>query len=111
LKVMRSPTFAKVDVLADGTGLSSRAGVALMAATAQRLRLSDGLCGALAGTRERRSAHDPGRVICDLAVMAADGGHCVSDLAVLLGAACPVRRGRVGLHRQAGAALDRRVRA
>ncbi|MDQ2896923.1 MAG: IS1380 family transposase [Actinomycetota bacterium] len=82
---MRSATFAKVDVLADGTGLSSRAGVALLAATAQRLGLSDGLCGALAGTRERRSSHDPGRVICDLALMAADGGRCVSDLAVLQG--------------------------
>jgi len=85
LKVIRSATFAKVDVLADGTGMSSRAGVALLAATAQRLGLSDGLCGALAGTRERRSSHDPGRVICDLAVMAADGGRCVSDLAVLQG--------------------------
>jgi len=82
---MRSATFAKVDVVADGTGMSSRAGVALLAATAQRLGLSDGLCGALAGTRERRSSHDPGRVICDLAVMAADGGRCVSDLAVLQG--------------------------
>jgi hypothetical protein len=85
LKVMRSATFAKVDVLADGTGLSSRAGVALLALTAQRLGLSDGLCRALAGIRERRCAHDPGRVLCDLAVMAADGGRCVSDLAVLQG--------------------------
>ncbi len=37
------------------------------------------------GTRERRSAHDPGRVFSDLAVMAADGGRCVSDLVVLAG--------------------------
>src|SRR3954453_6314783 len=34
-------------------------------------------------TRERRSAHDPGRVFCDLAVMLADGGRCVSDLVAL----------------------------
>jgi hypothetical protein len=72
-------------VVADGTGLSSRAGVALLALTAQRLGLSDGLCRALGGTRERRCAHEPGRVICDLAVMAADGGRCISDLAVLQG--------------------------
>jgi hypothetical protein len=57
----------------------------LLALTAQRLGLSDGLSGALAGMRERCSAHDPGRVLCDLAVMAADGGSCVSDLAVLAG--------------------------
>ena len=70
---------------ADGTGLSSRAGTVLLALTARRLGLTDALSGALAGTRERRSAHDPGRVFCDLAVMAADGGRCVSDLAVLAG--------------------------
>ena len=44
-----------------------------------------GSARALAVTRERRSAHDPGRVLCDLAVMAADGGRCVSDLAALAG--------------------------
>jgi len=85
LKVTRSASFRTVDVVADGSGLSSRVGTALLALTAGRLGLMDGLCGALAGTRERRSAHDPGRVLCDLAVMAADGGSCVSDLAVLAG--------------------------
>ena len=85
MKVMGSATFGTVDVVADGTGLSSRAGTVLFALTAQRLGLMDGLSGALAGTRERRSSHDPGRVFCDLAVMAADGGRCVSDLAALAG--------------------------
>ena len=85
MKVIGSASFGTVDVLADGTGLSSRVGSALLALTAQRLGLTDGLGGALAGTRQRRSAHDPGRVLCDLAVMAADGGRCVSDLAVLAG--------------------------
>ena len=85
MKVIGSASFGTVDVLADGTGLSSRVGSALLALTAQRLGLTDGLSGALAGTRQRRSAHDPGRVLCDLAVMAADGGRCVSDLAVLAG--------------------------
>jgi hypothetical protein len=83
--VTRSASFRTVDVVADGSGLSSRAGTVLLALTAQRLGLTDGLSGALAGTRERRSANDPGRVLCDLAVMAADGGSCVSDLAVLAG--------------------------
>ncbi len=82
---MGRSTIETVDVRADGTGLSSRAGSVLLALTAQRLGLTDGLSGALAGTRERRSGHDPGRVLCDLAVMAADGGHCVSDLAALAG--------------------------
>jgi Transposase DDE domain group 1 len=85
LKVMRNASCRTVDVLADGMGLSSRAGTSLLALTAERLGLTDGLSAALSGTRERRSAHDPGRVLCDLAVMAADGGRCVSDLAVLQG--------------------------
>lgn len=85
MKVTRSASFRTVDVVADGSGLSSRAGTVLLALTAQRLGLTDGLSGALAGIRERRSPHDPGRVLCDLAVMAADGGSCVSDLAVLAG--------------------------
>jgi hypothetical protein len=85
LKVMGRSTINTVDVVADATGLSSRAGSSLLALVAQRLGLTDGLSAALAGTRERRSGHDPGRVLCDLAVMAADGGRCVSDLAVLAG--------------------------
>ncbi len=85
MKVTRNASFGTVDVVADGKGLSSRAGTVLLALTAQRLGLTDALSGALTGTRERRSTHDPGRVFCDLAVMAADGGRCVSDLAVLAG--------------------------
>jgi len=50
----------------------------VLALVATRVGLTGGLSGALAGTRERRSGHDPGRVFCDLAVMLADGGRCVS---------------------------------
>ncbi|HSS61462.1 MAG TPA: IS1380 family transposase [Candidatus Limnocylindrales bacterium] len=74
-----------VDVRADGTGLCSRAGTSLLALAADRLGLTGGLSAALAGTRERLGGHDPGRVFCDLAVMLADGGRCVSDLAALAG--------------------------
>ena len=85
MKVMGRWSVKTVDVRADGTGLSSRAGSALLALTADRVGLTGGLGDALAGTRERRSAHDPGRVLCDLAVVLADGGRCVSDLAALAG--------------------------
>jgi Transposase DDE domain group 1 len=85
LKVMGRSTFGTLDVAADGTGLSSRAGTALLPLAAGKLGLTDALCAALAGTRERRSGHDPGRVFCDLAVVLADGGRCVSDLAALAG--------------------------
>jgi hypothetical protein len=58
-----------------------------LALVADRVGLTAGLCDALEGTRERRSGHEPGRVACDLAVMLADGGRCVSDLAALAGQA------------------------
>jgi len=83
LKVMGRSSIKKLEVSADGTGLSSRAGAALLPLAAERLGLTDALAWALAETRERRSAHDPGRVFCDLAVMLADGGRCVSDLIAL----------------------------
>jgi hypothetical protein len=83
LKVMGRSRIRKVDVKADATGLSSRAGTALLALAADRLGLTDALSWALSDTRERRSAHDPGRVFCDVAVMLADGGRCVSDLVAL----------------------------
>jgi hypothetical protein len=66
-------------------GLCSRAGTSLLALAADRLGLTGELSTALAGTRERQGGHDPGRVFCDLAVMLADGGRCVSDLAALAG--------------------------
>src|SRR5215204_7284971 len=80
---MGRSSIQKVEVRADGTGLSSRAGTALLPLAAERLGRTDALGWALGGTRERRSAHDPGRVFCDLAVMLADGGRCVSDLVAL----------------------------
>jgi hypothetical protein len=60
--------------------LVSHAGAALLAEAADRLALTDALSGALAGMRERRGRHDPGRVVRDLAVMLADGGDCLADL-------------------------------
>src|SRR5665811_307802 len=42
---------------------------------------------AMAPTRARRSAHDPGVVLRDLAASIADGGEAVSDLGVLAGQA------------------------
>ena len=69
-----------VEVTADGEGLVSHAGVVLLVELADRVGLTDALSGALGWTRERRSAHDPGRVLRDVAVMLADGGDCVTDI-------------------------------
>jgi hypothetical protein len=58
----------------------SHAGSALLAQVADKLGLTRSLSLRLAGLKQRRRGHDPGRVIRDLAVMLADGGECVSDL-------------------------------
>jgi hypothetical protein len=80
LKVMRDGRPVTVEVTADGAGLVSRAGSALLAGVADKLGLTRALSLRLAALKQRRRGHDPGRVIRDLAVMLADGGECVSDL-------------------------------
>jgi hypothetical protein len=80
LKVMRDGRPVTVDVIADGTGLVSHAGSALIARVADKLGLTKGLSVRLARLKQRRRGRDSGRVIRDLAVMLADGGECVSDL-------------------------------
>ncbi len=80
MKVMRDGRSVTVEVSADGAGLVSHAGSALLAQVAGELGLTRALSLRLAGLKARRRGHDPGRVIHDLAVMLADGGECVSDL-------------------------------
>jgi Transposase DDE domain group 1 len=80
LQVMRDGRPVTVEVTSDGAGLVSHAGSVLFAQVADKLGLTNALSLRLAGLKQRRRGHDPGRVICDLAVMLADGGECVSDL-------------------------------
>jgi hypothetical protein len=77
---MRDGRWVTVEVTADGAGLVSHAGAALLGQVADTVGLTRALSTRLAGVKRRRRGHDPGRVICDLAVMLADGGECVSDL-------------------------------
>jgi hypothetical protein len=84
-KVKTQTTRQTVEVRADGEGLVSHAGAFLLVELADRLGLTKALSAAMAPTRERRSAHDPGVVLRDLAVAIADGGDHVTDLGVLRG--------------------------
>ncbi len=80
MKVMRDGRSVTVEVTSDGAGLVSHAGSALVAEVADQLGLTRALSRELAGVKQRRRGHDPGRVFRDLAVMLVDGGECVSDL-------------------------------
>jgi Transposase DDE domain group 1 len=83
LQVTRARRNPTLQVVADDTAATSRAGTALLLTLADRLGLTGGLSRAMAPTRERRSPHDPGGVLRDLAVMLADGGDCLHDLGAI----------------------------
>jgi Transposase DDE domain group 1 len=69
-------------VTADGTGVVSHVGAALLRMLADRAGLTSALSGALARSRWL-PVHDRGRVLVDLAVMIADGGEAIVDIDVL----------------------------
>ena len=73
----------KVTVTADGRGVASHVGSGLLADLGAVTGLDRGFADAVGGGRQRRSAHDPGRVLADLAVLVAGGGETISDLGVL----------------------------
>ncbi len=81
--MMRDGRPVTVEVTSDGAGLVSHAGSALVAQVADKVGLTRALSRGLAGIKQRRRGHDPGRVFRDLAVMLVDGGECVSDLGVV----------------------------
>jgi len=70
-------------VSADGVGVVSHAGSRLLADLADRTTLTAQLSAVFTGRVAPQTAHDPGRVLTDVAVMIADGGECISDIAVL----------------------------
>jgi hypothetical protein len=80
---VQSTAWAKdLRVTADGTGVVSHVGAALLRMLADRAGLTATLSGALA-RRGWWPQHDRGRVLVDLAVMIADGGEAICDIDVL----------------------------
>jgi hypothetical protein len=70
----------RFEVTTDGAGVVGYAGAALLRELANRLGLTKALGWHGAGRRRR---HRDAAVLRDLAVMLADGGDCISDLAAL----------------------------
>ncbi|MGW7284380.1 hypothetical protein ACWGH4_02585 [Streptomyces sp. NPDC054847] len=62
---------------------SGHAGARLLADLADATGLTSAYSTALRSLRPRGTGHDPGRIATDLAVMLADGGETITDLAVL----------------------------
>jgi Transposase DDE domain group 1 len=61
----------------------SHAGSRLLADLADQTTLTGQFSAVFAGRTAPQTAHDPGRVLVDLAVMLADGGETISDIATL----------------------------
>ena len=80
LRVQATNCASSFEVTTDGVGVVGHAGAALLRELADRLGLTTALDWHQAGGRRR---HRDAAVLRDLAVLLADGGDCLSDLAVL----------------------------
>lgn len=106
MKVTHDGRRITVEVTADGDGLLSHAGSALLSQVADKSGLTKGLSRELSGLQLRAGSHDRGRVIRDLAVMLADGGDCLADIGAL-GDQAVCRRCRVDVDGVSGNRSDR----
>jgi hypothetical protein len=80
LRVQATNSPSSFEVTTTGTGVVGHAGAALLRELADRLGLTGALGWRAASDRHR---HPDAAVLRDLAVVLADGGDCLSDLAVL----------------------------
>jgi hypothetical protein len=85
LRVQRSNDVGRVEVTADGRGLTGRAGVAALVELSDRIGLTGALSRAARRSCKAGLVHDPGVVLRDLAVMLADGGDDFSAIETLRG--------------------------
>jgi hypothetical protein len=80
LRVQAINCASSFEVTTDATGVVGHAGAALLRELADRVGLTRALGWQQAGARRR---HPDAAVLRDLAVLLADGGDCLSDLAAL----------------------------
>jgi hypothetical protein len=81
--VKRNRRRPRIKIAGGGTGIVNHAGARLLADLADQVGLTAALSAAMAPTKQRRRGHDRGGVLVDVAVMLADGGDTISDVAVL----------------------------
>ena len=81
--VKRNHRRPRLKITGGGTGIVNHAGARPLADVADVVGLTEALPAAMAPTKQRRRGHDRGRVLVDVAVMIADGGETISDVAVL----------------------------
>jgi hypothetical protein len=75
--------YPSLTVDSSGIGVVSHAGAVLLVDTATTVGLDRALSVALAPWRRPNAVHDPGKVVCDLAIALAIGGDCLADIVML----------------------------
>lgn len=79
----RSGLYPRPAADSAGCQVVSQAGGVLLCETVRAVGLDRELAAALAPWRRPLAAHDPGKIVCDLAVALALGGDCLADVALL----------------------------
>lgn len=72
--------YPSLAVDASGSGVVSRAGTVVLVDTATKIGLDRALSVALSAWRHPNTVHDPGKIVCDLAIALAIGGDCLADV-------------------------------
>lgn len=82
---MSNATGSYPSLTLDTTGgpVVSQAGATLLVQTVRTIGLEQALSAALARWRRPSAIHDPGKIVCDLAITLALGGDCLADIATL----------------------------
>lgn len=82
---MSNTTGSYPSLTLDATGgpVVSQAGATLLVDTVRKTGLEQALASALARWRRPTAIHDPGKIVCDLAIAVALGGDCLADIATL----------------------------
>ncbi len=81
--VKHTGTRPRLEFTGGGRGLAVHAGSRLLADLADATGLTAALSEAMAGIKSRARGHGRGRVLADAAVMIADGGETIGDIAAL----------------------------
>jgi hypothetical protein len=76
-------SYPSLTVDTAGTGVVSQAGATLLVETVRRTGVDRALSTALGRWRAPTAVHDPGKIVCDLAITLALGGDCLADIATL----------------------------
>ncbi len=81
--MQRSGFYPRVRVDGNGAGVVSQAGAVTLVETVRVSGVDAGLREALGRWRKPTAVHEPGKVVCDLAMALAVGGDCLADVAAL----------------------------